>query len=186
MATDLKSSDGFYMRAPLFFAASAVLASAPFVLWYGEVYAEWPTLAWGLGYLNMGLVMGGMVFFLSGMGVRAQGSKLSRTAVLRMFRACLVVTLASLSVGGAAILVSRVFPEWRSSHIFMFLTGMLSIVVGVPAAEYARFPKPGFCWTCDYDLTGNVSGRCPECGTPIAAGTDAAASPGPAEVKKPQ
>ena len=81
------------------------------MLWYGEVYAEWPTVAWGLGYLNMGLVMGGMVFFLSGMGVRAQGSKLSRTAVLRMFRACLVVTLASLSVGGAAILVSRVFPE---------------------------------------------------------------------------
>jgi len=20
------------------------------------------------------------------------------------------------------------------------------------------------CWTCDYDLTGNVSGTCPECG----------------------
>jgi hypothetical protein len=25
---------------------------------------------------------------------------------------------------------------------------------------------PGFCRKCDYDLTGNVSGRCPECGTP--------------------
>jgi len=22
------------------------------------------------------------------------------------------------------------------------------------------------CWTCGYDLTGNVSGRCPECGAP--------------------
>ncbi len=40
------------------------------------------------------------------------------------------------------------------------------------------------CVCCGYNLTGNVSGRCPECGTPIAAGTDAAAPPGPAEVKK--
>jgi len=43
--------------------------------------------------------------------------------------------------------------------------------------------KRGLCQVCDYDLTGNVSGRCPECGTPIAAGTEAAAPPGPAEVK---
>lgn len=27
--------------------------------------------------------------------------------------------------------------------------------------------KPGHCRFCDYDLTGNVSGKCPECGTPI-------------------
>ena len=26
---------------------------------------------------------------------------------------------------------------------------------------------PGHCQNCGYDLTGNVSGRCPECGTPI-------------------
>lgn len=28
------------------------------------------------------------------------------------------------------------------------------------------FP-PGCCRECGYDLTGNVSGVCPECGTPI-------------------
>ena len=27
-----------------------------------------------------------------------------------------------------------------------------------------RRPPPGHCQTCGYDLTGNVSGRCPECG----------------------
>jgi hypothetical protein len=32
-----------------------------------------------------------------------------------------------------------------------------------------RFP-PGHCQNCGYNLTGNVSGRCPECGTPIEAG----------------
>jgi hypothetical protein len=31
-----------------------------------------------------------------------------------------------------------------------------------------RRPHPGFCRRCDYDLTGNTSGRCPECGLEIA------------------
>ena len=27
--------------------------------------------------------------------------------------------------------------------------------------------RPGHCQHCGYDLTGNVSGRCPECGKPV-------------------
>ena len=27
--------------------------------------------------------------------------------------------------------------------------------------------RPGYCHECDYDLTGNVSGICPECGSPL-------------------
>lgn len=27
--------------------------------------------------------------------------------------------------------------------------------------------RPNLCWECDYDLTGNLSGRCPECGASI-------------------
>ena len=34
----------------------------------------------------------------------------------------------------------------------------------------ARRRRPGSCVTCGYDLTGNTSGRCPECGT-AATGT---------------
>ena len=30
-----------------------------------------------------------------------------------------------------------------------------------------RPPPPGFCQSCGYNLTGNVSGRCPECGTKV-------------------
>jgi hypothetical protein len=30
------------------------------------------------------------------------------------------------------------------------------------------YETPGHCHTCDYDLTGNVSGVCPECGTVIS------------------
>lgn len=29
---------------------------------------------------------------------------------------------------------------------------------------------PGHCAACDYDLTGNVSGVCPECGQPVPSG----------------
>lgn len=32
----------------------------------------------------------------------------------------------------------------------------------------ARRSRPGFCPECMYDLTGNVSGICPECGTAVA------------------
>ena len=41
-------------------------------------------------------------------------------------------------------------------------------LVGVPTAALfwrdRRRPKPGHCRKCGYDLTGNVSGVCPECG----------------------
>ena len=30
-----------------------------------------------------------------------------------------------------------------------------------------RQPREGRCRTCHYDLTGNTSGTCPECGSPI-------------------
>ena len=34
-------------------------------------------------------------------------------------------------------------------------------------------PKVGCCPACGYNLTGNTSGVCPECGTPTAAGAKA-------------
>lgn len=36
---------------------------------------------------------------------------------------------------------------------------------GVVAVWY--FGEPDHCVKCNYDLTGNTSGRCPECGTVI-------------------
>ena len=32
-----------------------------------------------------------------------------------------------------------------------------------------RRRRQGLCTECGYDLTGNVSGKCPECGTPVSA-----------------
>lgn len=41
------------------------------------------------------------------------------------------------------------------------------------------WPPPGVCARCGYDLTGNVSGRCPECGTPIKDGASRKLGPLP-------
>jgi len=42
----------------------------------------------------------------------------------------------------------------------------VAMIVGIPF-HIARKPKPpGHCPKCSYNLRGNVSGVCPECGTP--------------------
>ena len=49
------------------------------------------------------------------------------------------------------------------------LLALLVVVVFpiLPAVVKRRRRKAGLCVTCEYDLTGNVSGVCPECGTKI-------------------
>jgi len=50
----------------------------------------------------------------------------------------------------------------------VFATG-IAVLIGIPFAvrRRARF---GQCQKCGYDLTGNVSGVCPECGSLINTG----------------
>lgn len=48
--------------------------------------------------------------------------------------------------------------------------GILCVVFGVPAIAFARWNPTrwiGHCPRCRYDLTGNVTGTCPECGTVV-------------------
>ncbi len=49
----------------------------------------------------------------------------------------------------------------------------LILVMLVTAAWWRRGSRvpAGLCPKCTYDLTGNVSGVCPECGTPISTTT---------------
>ena len=41
----------------------------------------------------------------------------------------------------------------------------------IAAWNHWRHYPPGHCQVCGYNLTGNVSGICPECGTLIPEGT---------------
>ena len=41
----------------------------------------------------------------------------------------------------------------------------VALALAVALIRKARgLPQPGDCPSCGYDLTGNVSGTCPECG----------------------
>lgn len=52
-------------------------------------------------------------------------------------------------------------PHW-------FVAAILALPSGLRLAFRRRRPKASACPACSYDLTGNVSGVCPECGTKIA------------------
>ena len=50
----------------------------------------------------------------------------------------------------------RMFPTW------VFL--LVAVIPTVLAWRNLRRPLPGHCRKCGYDLTGNVTGKCSECG----------------------
>ena len=73
-------------------------------------------------------------------------------------------TCAALTVGGSWA-TSRGFPP----AVAALLVLALAVVVGchVKSLDDVRRERraKGQCARCGYDLTGNVSGVCPECGT---------------------
>jgi hypothetical protein len=66
---------------------------------------------------------------------------------------------------------------WRGGNITLRLPlGALLVVLVVPTIVVARPDRrawTGHCKRCAYDLTGNESGVCPECGTPTGVGDKA-------------
>ena len=61
--------------------------------------------------------------------------------------------------GGKHILLFAA-PFW----VIVMLTGSVSLALKLLSASHRR-SKGEVCRTCGYNLTGNVSGTCPECGT---------------------
>jgi hypothetical protein len=62
----------------------------------------------------------------------------------------------------------------RYSYVYVPLVSilLLMLVLAVPVTSAAwyfdrRHILPDHCEECGYNLTGNVSGRCPECGQPV-------------------
>ena len=65
-----------------------------------------------------------------------------------------------VSSAGPLGLTIRVCPMW------MFL--LAALIPTMLAWRRLRRPLPGHCRKCGYNLTGNVTGRCSECGTEIS------------------
>lgn len=60
--------------------------------------------------------------------------------------------------------------------MFMFVVlvaGLIIIIIGLGLIKFSRDIRStdrsalGHCINCDYDLRGNRSGVCPECGEPL-------------------
>jgi hypothetical protein len=56
----------------------------------------------------------------------------------------------------------------------------LLLAASIVAWRGRRKPNKGHCQHCGYDLTGNVSGVCPECGTGITSDHAPSNNPPPA------
>ncbi len=62
------------------------------------------------------------------------------------------------------------WPRYSSGYIFLPLWMPFLAVAGATAYLFRRDQRAlaGYCRKCWYDLTGNMSGTCPECGREIA------------------
>ena len=86
------------------------------------------------------------------------------------------VLTAVISIALFLISIILLFgPLCGSAFISSVLVGWvgafaLSMVVGIPFEVQRRSDqrsRQGFCQTCGYNLAGNQSGVCPECGSPV-------------------
>jgi hypothetical protein len=66
------------------------------------------------------------------------------------------------------------FILWPRGLLLLLLTPIAPMLAALITA--VRLPvvynEAGLCYRCGYDLRGDVSGICPECGTPISTATD--------------
>ena len=69
------------------------------------------------------------------------------------------------------VLVAWFYPRWRvwavGLLVLVSVAGLLRVRFLLRQAVRRAMSVTTFCFTCVYDLTGNESGVCPECGTKI-------------------
>lgn len=90
-------------------------------------------------------------------------------------KAIMVFFILGATVSAVAVTAHYVlFEVWQLSKVRHFRVGvslLAGLVATYPATAFIRGPlrryrrrKRGLCVNCGYNLTGNVSGICPECG----------------------
>lgn len=93
-------------------------------------------------------------------------------------KAIMVFFILGATVSAVAVIAHYVlFEVWRlnkARHFGVGISLLAGLVATYPATALIRGPvrrwrrrRRGLCVRCGYNLTGNVSGICPECGTRI-------------------
>lgn len=110
-------------------------------------------------YLLGGLFTAGLIIGIA--AVRAADRRSRRARLLGAISLALLITplLAAMAVK------RRVYP-WSEFARFsvLLIPGAIALIV-----KPKPLIPPGHCTTCGYNLTGNVSGKCSECGEPVPA-----------------
>jgi len=142
---------------------SLVLLPLSFLLWYTS-YTK-PVQ----GRIDLTLYYSLNVYLVDGVCGLHILSMPTRAGVRGGFRAPLRL---NPTPGGRSLLLSTkksgpfrttwvAFPLWLSTALLVLFC-LLPVIQGPLRRRYRR--RMGSCMYCGYDLTGNTSGRCPECG----------------------
>jgi len=105
------------------------------------------------------IFMGGLVGLMMGVFVAPVGALCLRNKKLEHIGNSILI----------ATLTATVLSSFAFSSVWTFLIPPVVLVASTIVLYFILPDEPlvGSCVTCNYDLTGNVSGTCPECGTPI-------------------
>lgn len=111
--------------------------------------------------------IGAMVWLLMSTGVSLALTRFWPGEFFVMRVACMLGSCVGM-IGGLSVSAQYGDVHW----IMIFLvTGILHGILHAHAWGWLGEPRsgavPGYCAACEYDLTGNVSGRCPECGMEV-------------------
>jgi hypothetical protein len=105
---------------------------------------------------------------------------ISEVTVNRAYRSCLAAGLGTLGFVLAVLMEIFVVPHSSTASIAMiflpFIAPVLAVILfvihwvlmAIWGTEVDYDKGSAHCKTCGYDLTGNLSGICPECGIQIA------------------
>ncbi len=121
--------------------------------------------------LVRGAEVGVLLVLVFGVAAFYPSTKDARVAVA--LSSVSILHAAAVSVWRTYCVRGDVFSQSVTTAFFGLVAWGVVCLVLLPVALCAllwlrrrRFP-PGHCQRCGYDLTGNVSGRCPECGAPV-------------------
>lgn len=85
-------------------------------------------------------------------------------------RICFLASIAFLITAVALIMTETILDIFVDMEyvvaffLYAFILGVVAAITSTRKAKPTSYPS---CTNCGYNLTGNVSGICPECGTPI-------------------